>query len=109
MGLAAAVVVLVLIPAIAGGDVLVNAVEPTNVACGKSVTLGVWCRSFSGGSAVGPHDHQEQPRLGGLAQECAATTSWRYWHYTGNCAAGYVVVYNAAGGPAGFLFRVTGA
>jgi hypothetical protein len=41
MGLIAAVVVLLLIPAIASGDVLVNAIEPTTVACGKSVTLGV--------------------------------------------------------------------
>jgi hypothetical protein len=106
MGLIAAVVVLLLIPAIASGDVLVNAIEPTTVACGKSVTLGVWYQSFSGGPRWAHMTIKNRRGSVIWRKNVTATTNWRYWHYAGKCGAEYVVVYETAGGTASFPFRV---
>lgn len=88
MGLTAAMVVLLLIPAIAGGDVLVNAAEPRTVACGKSVTLGVWYQSFSPGPRWACMTIKSSRGLVVCHKNVTATTSWRYWHYTRKCAGG---------------------
>jgi hypothetical protein len=105
-GLAAAVVVVLLIPAVASADVLVNAIEPTTVACGKSVTLGVWYQSFSGGPRWAHMTIKNARGMVVWRKNVTATRIWRYWRYTGKCGAGYVVVYKTAGGTARFPFHV---
>ena len=97
---------MILIPASATGDVLVNAIEPTSISCGKSVTLGVWYQSFSGGPRW-VHITIKY-RLGAVVwhRNATATKTWRYWHYTGKCGRRYVVLYTTAGGTARFAFRV---
>ena len=105
-GLATAVVVLLLIPAAASADVLVNAIEPTTVSCGRSVTLGVWYQSSSGGPRWAHMTIKNGRGAVVWHKNVTATTSWRYWHYKGTCGARYVVVYKTAGGTARFPFRV---
>jgi hypothetical protein len=105
-GIAAAVVVLLLIPAAASGDVLVNAIEPTTVSCGRSVTLGVWYQSFSGGPRWAHMTIKNSSGAVVWDKNVTAKTSWRYWHYKGRCGARYVVVYKTAAGTGRFPFRV---
>jgi hypothetical protein len=105
-GIAAALAVLLLIPAAASADVLVNAIEPTTVSCGKPVTLGVWYQSFSGGPRWAHMTIKNSRGAVVWHKDVRATTSWRYWHYKGRCGARYVVVYKTAGGTAKSPFRV---
>jgi hypothetical protein len=105
-GVAAAVVVLLLIPAAASGDVLVNAIQPTTVSCGRSVTLGVWYQSFSGGPRWAHMAIKNSRGSVVWHKNVTATTRWRYWHYKGSCGARYVAAYKTAGGTARFPFRV---
>src|ERR1035437_8615670 len=44
-----AMLAMIAVPAGVDADVLVNAIEPPTVACGKTVMPGIWYQSFSGG------------------------------------------------------------
>jgi hypothetical protein len=103
---ALAVVALLAVPAIAAGAVLVNAIEPSTVACGKSVTLGVWYQSFSGGPRWARMTIKNSRGVVVWRKSVIATTSWRYWHFKGKCGARYVAIYRTAGGTAKFPFHV---
>jgi hypothetical protein len=101
-----AVVVLLLIPAAASGDVLVNAIEPTSIPCGKSVTLGVWYQTFSGGPRWARMTIKNAHGTVVWHKNVTATTNWHFWHYKGKCGSRYVAVYKTPGGTAKFHFHV---
>jgi hypothetical protein len=106
--LAAAAAVLAFggIPSAAFGDVLVNAIEPTTVACGAAVMPGIWYQSFSGGPRWA-HITIKTSRGAVVWQRNAnATTTWRYWQFRGKCGSSYVLIYQTAAGTARFRFRV---
>ena len=96
-----------LAPAAASGDVLVNAIHPSTVACGKSVKLGVWYQSSSGGPKWA---HITIETKAGKTvvwhKNVVATTTWQYWHYKGKCGTSYVAIYTTSRGSAKFPFRV---
>lgn len=97
---------LFLSPAVAAGDVLVNAIEPPTVGCGKPVKLGVWYQSFSGGPRWAHVTIKNARGKVVWRRNVVATTTWRYWHYTGRCGRRYVAVYQTARGTVRFPFRV---
>ena len=77
-------IVLLLVPAVATGDVLVNAVEPSTVPCGKSIKLGVWYQSFSGGPRWVRMTITNRQGAVVWRKRAIATTTWRYWRFQGN-------------------------
>jgi hypothetical protein len=97
--------VLLLLPAAASADVLVNAVT-SSVGCGKSVKLGVWYQRFSGG----PHWAKMTIKTakGNVVWQKSVTakTKWRYWYYKGKCGSHYVATYETARGTASYAFHV---
>jgi hypothetical protein len=99
-------IVVLFVPAAATGDVLVNAVEPSAVACGKSIRLGVWYQSFSGGPRWVRMTIRKRQGAVVWRKRVIATTTWRYWHFKGTCGRRYVAVYQTAGGTSKFPFRV---
>lgn len=94
------------IPAIADADVLVNAIRPSDVACGTAVMPGVWYQSFSGG----PRWAHMTIRTGGgkvaWRKNATATTTWRFWRFRGACGTSYTLTYRVPGGTVRFPFRV---
>lgn len=105
VALAAALAVVMVTSAHA--DVLVNAVEPSNVACGHAVTLGVWYQSFSGGPRWATIDVENDHGATVWHKSVkATTTAWRFWHYVGRCGAHYTAVYETPGGTSRFPFEV---
>jgi hypothetical protein len=97
--------VLLAFPVAATADVLVNAIEPPAVACGRSVTPGVWYQSFSRGPRWA---HMTIKNSNGVVvwhRNVTATTSWRYWRFRGACGARYELIYTTAGGISRFSFR----
>lgn len=95
-----------LAPAAASGDVLVNAIHPSTVACGKSVKLGVWYQSSSGGPKWAHITIETKTGKTVWHKNVVATTTWQYWHYKGKCGTSYVAIYTTARGSAKFPFRV---
>jgi hypothetical protein len=104
-GLVVVALVLLGFPAAAAGDVLVNAIEPPAVACGKSVTPGVWYQSFSGGPRWAHMTIKNSHGIVVWRKNVTATTSWRYWRYRGACGAHYELTYTTADGTSKFPFR----
>ena len=105
--LAVGVLFLLLIPATAASDVLVNAIVPSTVGCGKAVKLGVWYQSFSGGPRWAHLSvNNSKGRVVWRRNVTASSAGWRYWRYKGKCGARYVAVYKTAGGTTRFPFRV---
>ena len=101
-----AALVLATLPAVASSDVLVNAIEPAVVGCGKLINPGIWYQSFSGGQRWA---HMTIKTTRGRIvwhQNATATTTWRYWRFRGECGFHYVLTYVTAGGTAKFPFRV---
>jgi hypothetical protein len=94
------------IPAVVDADVLVNAIEPTSVACGKSVMPGIWYQSFSGGPRSARMTIKNGRGVIVWRKTAQATTTWRYWRFRGTCGASYVLIYKTAGGTARFPFDV---
>jgi len=90
----------------AAADVLVNAIEPSTVACGRSVELGVWYQSFSGGPRWARIYVKNSRGVMVWHKNVTATTTWRYWHYRGKCGARYTAVYKTPSRTARFPFRV---
>ena len=106
--LAAVVTILAftVIPVAAFGDVLVNAIEPTTIACGAAVMPGIWYQSFSGGPRWA---HMRIKNSSGAVvwqRNANATTTWRYWRFRGSCGSSYVLIYQTAGGTGRFRFHV---
>jgi hypothetical protein len=107
VALVVGIVCLLLIPAAATGDVLVNAIVRSTVSCGKAVKLGVWYQSFSGGPRWARMSVKNgQGRVVWHRSVTATPAHWRYWRYKGRCGARYVAVYRTAGGTVSFPFRV---
>ena len=106
--LAAAIAILGLavIPAAAFGDVLVNAIEPTTVACGTAVMPGIWYQRFSGGPRWAHMTIKNSRGAVVWHKNANATTMWRYWRFRGNCGSRYVLIYHTAGGTGRFRFQV---
>ena len=94
------------IPAVADADVLVNAIEPATVACGKSVMPGIWYQSFSGGPRWARMTIKNSRGVIVWRKNATATTAWRYWHFRGTCGASYMLMYRTAGGTARFPFHI---
>lgn len=97
---------LALSPAVAAADVLVNAIEPSTIACGSSIRTGVWYQSFSGGPR---HAKIQIENAGGATiwqKNVTATTTWRYFSYKPACGARLTVVYKTAGATSRFPVRV---
>jgi hypothetical protein len=105
-GLAIAVAFGLVIPAVAGADVLVNAIEPASVACGKSVRPGIWYQSISGGPRRASMMIKNSRGEVVWHKTATATTTWRYWRFRGRCGANYVLTYKTAGGTAHFRFHI---
>ena len=105
-GLATVALVLGVGAGAAAADVLVNAIKPTTVACGKSVKVGVWYQRLSGGPRWAHITIKTRRGTVVWRRNVTATSSWRYWHYKGACGRRYLVVYRTAGGTAAFRFRV---
>ena len=106
LALAAAVAGVAASASVAAADVLVNAPAPS-VACGQSLTVGVWYQSYSGGPRWA--HITVKTRAGRLAWSkniSAATTTWRYWHLKPACGTRYIVTYVTAAGPARFNVNV---
>lgn len=101
-----AVLALAVLPALASGDVLVNAIEPTVVACGRAVNPGIWYQSFSGGPRWAHITIKNSRGQVVWRRNANATTTWRYWRFRGACGSRYVVIYATAGGIGKFPFRV---
>lgn len=101
-----AVLAVTAIPAAAFGDVLVNAIEPSTVACGAAVTPGIWYQSFSGGPRWAHMTIKNGRGAVVWHRNASATTSWRYWRFRGPCGSRYVLIYQTAGGTDRFRFRV---
>ena len=97
--------VLLAFPVAATADVLVNAIEPPAVACGRSVTPGVWYQSFSGGPRWAHMTIKNSKGAVVWHRNVTATTSWRYWRFRGACGARYELIYTTAGGTSRFSFR----
>lgn len=107
LALALCALSLLLLPAAAMGDVLVNAIRPSTVSCGKAVKLGVWYQSFSGGPRWARISVKNaRGKIVWHRNVRATAAHWRYWRYKGKCGARYVAVYKTAGGTATFRFRV---
>jgi hypothetical protein len=105
--LAAGIVCLLVVPAAATGDVLVNAIVPSTVACGKAVKLGVWYQSASGGPRWAQMSvKNSHGRVVWRRNVTATPAHWRYWRYKGRCGARYVAVDKTAGGTVSFHFHV---
>lgn len=94
------------LPALAYGDVLVNAIERTVVACGRSVEPGIWYQSFSGGPRWAHITIKNGRGRIVWRRNATATSTWRYWHFRGACGARYVLTYKTVGGDSKFPFRV---
>jgi hypothetical protein len=105
-GFAAVAVALLVGSAAAGADVLVSAIEPTTLACGKSVKVGVWYQSSTGGPRSARITIKASRGTVVWRRNVAATSRWRYWRYKPSCGGRYVVVYTTARGTARFPFRV---
>jgi hypothetical protein len=90
----------------AAADVLVNAIYPSAVNCGKPVKPGIWYQSFSGGPRWAHMTIKDHRGKIVWRKSATATTSWRYWRFYGNCGARYVLTYRTAGGTVRFHFRV---
>jgi hypothetical protein len=103
--LAGAVLALLLVPASAAANVLVNAPK-ASVACGKSVKLGVWYQSFSGGPRWAKITVKNSKGNVVWHKSVTATTPWQYWYYKGKCASHYVAIYKTARGTSKFAFHV---
>jgi hypothetical protein len=99
------VLFLLLLPATAMGDVLVNSVK-SSVACGNSVKLGVWYDSSSGGPRWAHMTVKTSKGVVVWHKNVTAKKTWRYWHYTGKCGTHYVAIYKTARGTAKFPFHV---
>jgi hypothetical protein len=91
---------------IAAADVLVNAIEPSTVKCGKPVEPGIWYQSFSGGERWAHMTIKTRQGKIVWRKNTTATTSWRYWRFYGKCGVRYVLTYRTVGGTARFHFRV---
>jgi hypothetical protein len=96
----------VLAPAAASADVLVNAIEPSTIACGGAIKTGVWYQSFSGGPRWAKIRIQDASGRSLWSRNVTATTSWRYFRYVPACGRRYTVVYQTAGGTQRFGVRV---
>jgi hypothetical protein len=105
-GFGVATALVLAVPAIASADVLVNAIEPATVACGKSVSPGIWYQSFSGGPRWARMTIKNSRGRVVWHKTATATTSWRYWRFRGACGASYALTYKTAGGTARFPFHI---
>jgi hypothetical protein len=95
-----------LVPAVASAGVLVNAIEPSTIACGASIKTGVWYQSFSGGPR---HATIQVINAAGHTvwqKSVIATTTWQYFRYKPACHARYTVVYHANGSTSRFPVHV---
>ena len=92
--------------AVSEADVLVSAIVPSTVACGKPVKPGIWYQSSSGGPRWADMKIKNDHGVVVWRKHATATTSWRYWRFRGNCGSSYVLVYKTAGGTARFRFHV---
>lgn len=101
-----AAVVLATLPALASSDVLVNAIEPAVVACGKVINPGIWYQGFSGGPRWARMTIKTTRGRIVWRKTVTATTTWRYWRFRGGCGFRYVLTYATAGGTSNFPFRV---
>jgi hypothetical protein len=99
-------VVLVASPASVSADVLVNAIEPPVVSCGRSVTPGIWYQSFSGGPRWAHITIATRRGRVVWHRNATATTNWRHWRFRGACGTRYVLTYRTPGGTGRFPFRV---
>jgi hypothetical protein len=97
---------LAVLPPGAGAAVLVNAIYPSTVSCGQTVQLGVWYQSSSGGPTWAKIYVKNSRGATVWHKDVSATTTWRYWHYRGQCGARYTAAYRTAGGTLRFPFRV---
>jgi hypothetical protein len=90
----------------AGADVLVSAIQPTTLACGKAVKVGVWYQSSTGGPRWARITIKASRGTVVWRRNVTAPSRWRYWRYKPSCGRRYVVFYTTAGGTARFPFRV---
>ena len=93
------------VPGTARADVLVSA-PPRVIDCGHDIEVGVWYQSYSGGPrwAVIRIESLGERLL--ARKRVRATTTWRYWYFTPDCARSYRVVYRTPGGTSRFKVRV---
>jgi hypothetical protein len=89
----------------AHADVLVHAPNPS-VACGGTITTGVWYQSYSGGSRKATIAIRDGSGRRLFHRDMIATTDWRYFRYRAACGRLYRVRYVAAGRPITFRVRV---
>ena len=85
---------------------LVNAIEPATVACGATISPGVWYQSFSGGPRWA---HISIVNAAGRTvwhKDVTAGSSWRYYRYKPACGQRYTVVYETAAGTTRFKVTV---
>jgi hypothetical protein len=101
-----AMLAMIAVPAVVDADVLVNAIEPPTVACGKTVMPGIWYQSFSGGPRWAHMTIKKSHGAVAWRKNATATSNWRYWRFRGTCGASYVLIYETAGGTARFPFHV---
>ena len=104
---AALMLLVLLLPAAARADVLVNAPSP-HITLGQSIESGVWYQSYSGG-----------PRWAKIAiltstkrvvwsrQVTASASGWHYYHYRPSKTGTYTLRYTTANGTSSFKVRVT--
>jgi len=100
-----AVALVALASGVARADVLVQRPSPS-IACGASITTGVWYQSYSGGprtATIDIFDAAGQRRFHRVVQ---ATDEWRYFHYRAPCGSRYRVRYTTSKGPPTFTVRV---
>jgi hypothetical protein len=83
------------VPAFASASILVN--YPSNVSCGGRITTGVWDRP-DGQMTSRRVKIQVRSARGYVlwSKTVTATSSWRYWRYSGRCGRTYRVSYSNA-------------
>jgi hypothetical protein len=94
------------LPAVASGDVLVNAIEPTVVGCGQVIRPGIWYQSFSGGPRWAHMTIKTSSGRVVWHANATATTTWRYWRFRGVCGSRYRLTYVTARGRSTFPFHI---
>jgi hypothetical protein len=87
-------------------DVLVNAIEPSTVACGKAVKPGIWYQSFSGGPRWARMKIKNNHGVVVWRKHAIATTTWHFWPFRGRCGSSYVLIYKTPEGTARFRFHI---
>lgn len=98
---------LVLLPAAARADVLVNAPSP-HITLGQSIESGVWYQSYSGGLRWAKIAILTSTKQVVWSRRVTASASgWHYYHYRPSRTGTYTLRYTTANGTSSFKVRVT--